>query len=92
MSNLRDAMPGAAAVVDAMRRMLGAELVDQAIATGVRLQREHAWRVGEVGQARADAWLAQQQPRGACFQVIEGGRQVGVIPRRCSPVLARGRR
>lgn len=75
-------MPGAAEVVDVFRALLGAERVDQAIRSGVALQREHARRHAEEGPERADAWLASQRPSGPVFQVTEGGRQVGAIPTR----------
>lgn len=78
-AGLRDVMPDTAALVDDLRAMWGAERVNAAIATGVRLQREHARLVAIQGQHAADLWLKRQPTPMGCFRAVEGGRQVGVL-------------
>ena len=73
-------MPGVAGIVDDLRAVFGAEVIDGAIAAGVKLQREHARIVATQGQAVADGWLARQRtPKGA-FMAAEAGRTVGAMP------------
>lgn len=71
-------MPETAAMVDDLRRVLGAELVDAAIKAGQQARREHQRRVEQFGQVQADAWLARQSfPQGR-FWAEEGGHTVGI--------------
>jgi len=80
--SLRAAMPAAAALVDELRALLGREMVDAALSTGVRLQREHARLAAELGHGHADAWLAAQSPAGPALSVTQAGRTVGLLPGR----------
>ena len=73
-------MPGVAGIVDDLRAAFGVELVDAAIAAGVKLQREHARILATQGQAVADGWLARQRTPGGCFRAAEGARVVGAMP------------
>jgi hypothetical protein len=81
---LRSEMPGSAALVDELRALFGADWVDAALRQGMSLQREHARLGAERGQAAADAWLRQQRPTGPALQLVEGDRQVGLLPARIS--------
>ncbi len=75
---LASAMPQTAAWVGELRRVLGAEVVDAAMAASQQARREHQSRVQQFGQAQADAWLARQKwPQGRIW-LQEGGREVGV--------------
>ena len=75
---MREQMPETAALVDELRRVLGAERVDAAIKAGQVARREHQRRVAEFGQARADAWLARQSFPLGRFWAEEGGHTVGI--------------
>lgn len=77
---LRQAMPGAAALVDELRQSLGRDWVDAALREGLRLQREHARQVAELGQAVADAWLARRRSAVPTLALEEGGRWIGALP------------
>lgn len=77
---LRTEMPGLAAIVDDLRAVFGAAVVDGAIAAGVKLQREHARIVATQGQAVADGWLRRQRTPNGAFMATEGGRTVGAMP------------
>lgn len=92
MSSLRTEMPAAAALVDELRTMFGAELVNTALRAGVALQREHAARVARDGQAAADAWLDAQPGSGPVLRVSEAGRTVGELPGRQPAPLQAPRR
>lgn len=74
----RVVMPHTAALIDELRAALGRELIDGAIAAGQRARREYQRRVATVGQAAADAWLANQRFPQGCFWASEGEHQVGV--------------
>jgi hypothetical protein len=89
---LRQAMPGAAALVDELRQMFGQAWVDAALREGLRLQREHARRAAEQGQAAADQWL-DVQPLGArAVRVQEAGKVVGaLVGNRPARLAARGK-
>lgn len=71
-------MPETAALVDELRRMLGAERVDAAIKAGQQARREHQRRLEQFGQAQADAWLARQSFPLGRFWAEEGGHTVGI--------------
>lgn len=79
-AGLRAEMPGVAAIVDDLRAALGAQVVDAAIAAGVKLQREHARIVATQGQAVADGWLSRQRTPAGSFRAVEAGRTVGAMP------------
>lgn len=89
---MRQAMPAAAALVDELRAMFGQAWVDAALREGLRLQREHAQRVADVGQGPADTWLASQRSAKPVLSVLEGGTRVGALPGNLvAPVRAVGR-
>lgn len=73
-------MPGVAGIVDDLRAAFGAEVIDGAIAAGVKLQREHARILATQGQAVADGWLARQRTPAGSFRAAEGGLVVGAMP------------
>ncbi len=74
----RALMPGVAAIVDDMRRVYGAQVVDAAITAGLRARREHAAILQANGAAAAARWLrAQQFPQG-CFHAEEAGHEAGI--------------
>lgn len=75
---LREAMPATAEIVDDLRRELGAEIVDRALAAGVKAQKRYAaWLAGH-GEDAAQRWLEAQRFEGGSFWASEGGRTVGV--------------
>ena len=84
--SLRRAMPDTAAIVDDLRAWLGADLVNQAIVNGRRLQRQFEALALEQGEARARLWLDQQSTVGPVFAAAEAGLQIGVMPGRCGPI------
>jgi len=89
---LRDEMPGAAALVDELRQMFGQAWVDAALREGLRLQREHARRAAEQGQAAADQWLDAQSLKAPAIRVAEAGKVVGaLVGNRPARLAARGR-
>jgi hypothetical protein len=69
--SLREAMPGAAALVDQMRAAWGAEFVDRALRNGVRLQRAG----GSVA-----AITVPGQGVGPTLRLCEAGQVVGALP------------
>lgn len=74
---MAEAMPVCAAWVDELRKALGVDVVDAAMAASQQARREHQRRVREFGQVQADAWLARQKwPHGRIW-LQEGGREVG---------------
>lgn len=77
---LRDEMPGAAALVDELRAAFGQAWVDAALREGLRLQREHQRRARSEGGASADAWLALQGARLPALALTQADRQVGCLP------------
>ena len=77
---LRQAMPGAAALVDEMRQLFGQAWVDAALREGLRLQREHARLVAQTSQGAADAWLLSQRSGKPALAVVEGGAWIGALP------------
>jgi hypothetical protein len=85
---LRDEMPGAAALVDELRQMFGQAWVDAALREGLRLQREHAKRAAEQGQAAADQWLDAQPHQAPALSVSEGGAVVGALAGNRPPRVA----
>lgn len=70
---LREAMPGAAALVDELRGLFGSAWVDAALREGLRLQREHARRVAQQGPGPADAWLQAQRSAQPALRVCDLG-------------------
>lgn len=78
--SMRVHMPVTAGIVDELRQAWGAARVDAAIATGVRLQREHARIQATQGQVVADRWLRLQRVPAGCFMSTEAGRTVGAMP------------
>jgi hypothetical protein len=89
---LRDEMPGAAALVDELRQVFGPAWVDAALREGLRLQREHARRAAEQGQAAADQWLDVQPLKAPAIRVAEAGKVVGaLVGNRPARLAARGR-
>jgi hypothetical protein len=89
---LRQAMPGAAALVDELRQVFGQAWVDAALREGLRLQREHARRAAEQGQASADQWLDAQPLKAPAIRVAEAGKVVGaLVGNRPARLAARGR-
>ena len=89
---LRDEMPGAAALVDELRQVFGQAWVDAALREGLRLQREHARRAAEQGQAAADQWLDAQHVKAPAIRVAEAGKVVGaLVGNRPARLAARGR-
>lgn len=91
-SGLREAMPAAAALVDELRQMFGQAWVDAALREGLRLQREHARRAAEQGQAAADQWLDAQLLKAPAIRVAEAGKVVGaLVGNRPARLAARGR-
>ena len=89
---LRDEMPGAAALVDELRQVFGPAWVDAALREGLRLQREHARRAAEQGQAAADQWLDAQPLKAPAIRVAEAGKVVGaLVGNRPARLAARGR-
>lgn len=79
---LRQALPAAAALMDEVRAVWGAEWADAALREGLRLQREHARMLAERGQAAADAWLQMQQPKVPTLVLHEAGQTIGAMPGR----------
>lgn len=77
--SLRSVMPGVAEIVDELRQVFGASLVDRCIARGRQLEREHRRIERVLGQAEADRWLKREQGKGVWFGASEGGRTVGVM-------------
>ena len=91
-AGLRQVMPAAAALVDELRLMFGQAWVDAALREGLRLQREHARRAAEQGQAAADQWLDAQPHQAPALRVSEGGAVVGALAgNRPAKLAARGR-
>lgn len=71
-------MPDTAALVDELRAVLGAALVDAAIKAGQQAKREYEQRRQDHGKARADAWLVRQPFAAGRFWAEENGHQVGI--------------
>ena len=88
---MRQAMPAAAALVDELRAMFGQAWVDAALREGLRLQREHAQRVADVGQGPADTWLASQRSQAPALALQEGSVVVGALAGNVPAALRRGR-
>lgn len=70
--------------------MFGAEWADQALREGIKLQREHARRLAQHGQAQADAWLDMQGSAVPVLRIQQEGRAVGALPGR-RPMRTKGR-
>lgn len=83
---LRQALPAAAALMDEVRALWGAEWADAALREGLRLQREHARLQAERGQAAADAWLGLQHPKAPTLALHEAGHMIGCMPGRRAAV------
>lgn len=79
---LRQEMPDAAELMDQIRKVFGHEWADQALREGMRLQREHARRITEHGQVKADIWLDAQRALAPTLLLKEGDRQFGAMPGR----------
>ena len=71
-------MPVTAQIVADLRAWFGAEKVDAAIKAGQQARREHQRRLGQFGQAQADAWLARQSFPLGLFWAEEGAHTVGI--------------
>lgn len=85
---MREAMPGAASLVDELRSAFGRDWVDAALRQGIALQRRAEQIQAQQGVAAAQAWLARQRPSGASLRLREGELQVGELPVRSARARA----
>lgn len=71
-------MPECAAWVDELRKVLGAERVNAAMAAAQQARREYGRIKAEKGQQAADVWLRRQKWPAGRIYLAEGGKEVGI--------------
>ena len=76
--SMRNQMPAAAELVDELREVFGAEMINKAIVAGQQARREFDRLEAERGLAHAKAWLARQKFPLGRFWASESGHEVGV--------------
>lgn len=77
VSKRREAMPAVSAFVDQYRDLLGAEFVNQQMATAQQARREYLTVLEGQGAAAAKHWHRANAYR-CTFYANEGGREIGM--------------